>query len=275
MERTPIKQTDTAPAATKSALKQRPLTDFGVPTPPLKRKVPEGGHDDINDRFSELTNLIKSNQLVLLADSKSNFERNEKNYAELRAEIATQLTQTNERVEEIATTVAGNSSEIGKLQRQFEVMEQEKLSTHMTISGIEPSILNANANDLVKFATELFSSYGCAVNSDVIDQAFAVGISNERPRLIIVFKSVTIKSTVMRMKREKKDPRKIYFDHRMTSATSKLFHHVRHFAKNNGGRVFFYGSRVYFEKEPNQKKLIETVEDLPLPQDHPAQVVNQ
>jgi hypothetical protein len=157
---------------------------------------------------------------------------------------------------------ASSSEEMSNIQSKLETLEQEKLANHMMISGLPTATVDASKADPRKLALQTLQSFGCEVTSDEVEQAFVLNTHDDKRRVVVVFRSAFKKSEVMKKKRESNDSRKIYFDHRMTAAVSKLFHQARHHAKEKGGRAFLYGSSVFYEKEPNKKIRITKLEDL-------------
>jgi hypothetical protein len=219
--------------------------------------------DDIAKMILESQRVVMTNTA---AESNKLAERVGQKIDELRTEVFNEIKTINGRVttiEKVVTDMAASSSEeMNKIQHKLDTLDQEKLANHMTITGLQKETVESNKADPRKFALQTLQSFGCEVTSDDVEQAFVLNTHDDKRRVVVVFRSAFKKTEVMKKKRESNDPRKIYFDHRMTPAVSKLFHQVRHYAKEKGGRAFLYGSSVYYEKEPNKKVKITKMEDM-------------
>lgn len=263
-ERTPPKTTNLRDPS--SSLQKQSLMD-GFVTHSNKRQATESPNG--NDPFNDLAQLIQQNQKILLAQSQVQAEQIKQQIAgmetkvdNLRADFTSNFNAVNERVDHIETDFAQTSSEISSIQQKLEKFEQEKVNCQMVINGVETSIVDARKNDLRLFAFELLGSFACSPSDETVDDVFAINAYNDNRRIVVVFKTVAAKAEAMKKKRESKDTRKIFFDHRMVPSISKLFHQARHFAKETGGRAFLYGGSVYYEKAPNQKRRIDSADDL-------------
>jgi hypothetical protein len=272
LNRTPVKQDETknSRSASSFALKQSSLDTFveTSPLPSYKRKPEESPKmasslDDIAKMILESQRVVMTNTAV---ESNRLAERVGQKIDELRTEVFNEIKTINGRVTSIEKAVtdmaASSSEEMNKIQHKLDTLDQEKLANHMTISGLPTATVDASKTDPRKLALQTLQSFGCEVTSDEVEQAFVLNTHDDKRRVVVVFRSAFKKSEVMKKKRESKDARKIYFDHRMTPAVSKLFHQARHYAKENGGKAFLYGSSVYYEKEPNKKVKITKVDDL-------------
>lgn len=263
--RTPSKSTVSSANAVQHSPKQvqKTLLDFGINNP-QKRRYPDGGYDEGEITLESLARMMQGNHVTMLADSEARSAKSDRNFADLRSDITQQFNAVNSRVDRIESSVAQTSSHVSQLQRKFEMLEQEKLSAHMTISGVNVETIAANQTDLRKYALDLIRTFNVSINPcDVVD-VFALNVFEDKQRLVVVFRTAAAKVEVMKKKREAKDPRKIFFDHRMTPATSKLYHHARRHAKQVGGRAFLYGHAVYYENESKEKKRIDFEHDLPV-----------
>jgi hypothetical protein len=274
LNRTPVKQDETKNPRTTTpfTLKQSSLDTF-VETSPLpsynnKRKQEEP--PIMATSLDDIAKMILESQRVVLtntaAESNKLADRVGQKIDELRTEVFNEIKTINGRVtsiEKVVTDMAASSSEeMNKIQFKLETLEQEKLANHMTISGLPTATVDASKTDPRKLVVQTLQSFGCEVTGEEIEQAFVLNTHDDKRRVVVVFRSAFKKSEVMKKKRETKDSRKIYFDHRMTPAVSKLFHQARHHAKEKGGRAFLYGSSVFYEKEPNKKIKINKLEDL-------------
>jgi hypothetical protein len=272
LNRTPVKRDETKNSRTITpfALKQSSLDTFfeTSPLPNYKRKPEES--PEMGTSLDDIAKMILDSQRVVMTntavESDRLAERVGQKIDELRTEVFNEIKTINGRVTTIEKVVrdmaASSSEEMNKIQHKLETLEQEKLANHMTISGLPTATVDASKADPRKLALQTLQSFGCEVTNDDVEQTFVLNTHDDKRRVVVVFRSAFKKSEVMRKKRESNDSRKIYLDHRMTPAVSKLYHQARHHAKEKGGRAFLYGSSVFYEKEPNKKMKINKLEDL-------------
>lgn len=240
---------------------------FKAPSGKRKKTDSEDDEDDsaiVNDAFGLLMAKLDGNQEELRAMNSELREASRVQTSkidDLREEVSTKLEAVDARVGSLETTIGQATSDISTLQQKLDELEQDKLATHMEISGIEKAAADANKSDAKGFAIQLISSFNIELDISSIDQAFFQATRDEKRRLVVVFASVDIKVEVMKKKREAKDPRKIFFDHRMTFSTRKLFLSARKVAKEVGGRVFLYGGRVFYGKDKTSKVRISSASD--------------
>lgn len=241
------------------------MMDYGIAyTQNQKRRYPDGGYDGGEITLESLARMMQGNHLSLLADSEARAAKTDNNFLELRRDITDQISVMSSRVDKIEQSVTQTSSEVSQLQRKFDMLEQEKLSAHMTISGVTVETIAAHQTELRTYVLDLIRNFNVPLNPSDVTDVFALKALDNKQRLVVVFKTVAAKSEVMKKKREAQDPRKIYFDHRMTPATSKLYHHARRYAKQAGGRAVLYGNAVFYENELKQKTRVDSEHDLPI-----------
>jgi predicted nuclease with TOPRIM domain len=180
---------------------------------------------------------------------------------ELSDKLTSRLDATDLKVNELSETVTKTRSDVMDLQLKFDEIEQEKLATHMVISGIENSMIDSASNPQ-SLVRELLASYQIPIDDREIANAFSMKSSGDKRKIVVVFHSTVKKIEVMKRKRESSDRRKIFFDHRMTAKTSELYHKVRLHAKEKGGKAILYGGRVHYAVDGKAKMRIKAVEDL-------------
>lgn len=268
VERTPIKTLESRLAPTKQSSMDAYTTPV-INNRVLNIKRHASDHPSDSDSFSDLARLIQQNHQDSMAFAQAQTEQIKNQLADvdskvdaLRADVNTNFSAVNERIDRIEMDAARASNDIISLQQKLEKLEQGKLDCQMVINGIEPATVDARKDDLAHFTLELLTSFGCPSDPNNINEVFVIKAFNDKRRIVVAFKTVAAKLEVMKKKRESQDTRKIYFDHRMTPAINKLYHQARHFAKDKGGRAFLYGGSVYYEKAPKAKRRIDSAEDL-------------
>lgn len=180
---------------------------------------------------------------------------------ELSNNLTSRLDATDLKVNTLCETVTKTQSDVEDLQLKLEEIEQDKLATHMVISGIENSTIDSAAN-LRALVIELFTSYQIPIENRDLENVFSMKSSGDKRKIVTVFQSAAKKVEVMKLKRGSPDGRKIFFDHRMTAKTSELYHKVRLHAKEKGGKAVMYGGRVHYAVDGKTKMRIKTLKDL-------------
>lgn len=249
-------------AGTRSGVvKQSTLGNFLTKNQTPKR--PRG--DTSPDPFQAILDTMERNQAELRQFQSSisgSHQENSSKIDNLRQELTGNLEVIDGRVQQLESTVGKVNCDIGSLQRRLDELGQDKLESHMEINGIEASNINANAEDLKAFSCSLIQSFRVNILASDISRVYVLDARENRKRLVVVFNSTSVKASVMRAKREAKDPRRIFFDHKMTHTTKDLFMKTRQVAKEKGGRAILLGGRVFHANGQNRKTRIATPEDL-------------
>jgi seryl-tRNA synthetase len=235
------------------------FSPVGAASNPPKRKAMdlENG-DDESDPFQLIRDMMMQNQEEL---RQMNANTNTK-LDELSSDVTSKLDAVASRVGSLESTVTKTTDDIAQMQQRLNDLEQEKLASHMEISGVVAQPVDANKADIKNYAAQLIRSFKVQFDIASIVNAFVLNLRDDKRKIVVEFSSVSVKNSVMKQKREAKDPRKIYFDHRMTPAVRDIFLRARRVAKEKGGRVFLYGSRVFYGKDNNTKVCIASLDDL-------------
>jgi hypothetical protein len=155
-----------------------------------------------------------------------------------------------------------NERALSEFHRKFEEMEQEKLANHMIINGVQTEQVDRNKNDMTRFTTSIFANFNITVDANEIEQAYSFEVATGRRRIVVIFKSLSKKLAVMAAKRKCANAEKIYFDHRTTAAYGEILRKLREFSKENGGKSFIYGNRVYYQKDQQPKVRVNSVAEI-------------
>lgn len=257
--RTPPKSTrssENTASPTACLVKQSSLSSFFDPVN-KKRSKPDIA-DDVDDEAP-----AASDPLGLLMSMM------EKNHAEITRKMDTNHNDVTSKIsaiggnlEVLESTVAKATSDISAIQQKMDEIDQDKLDSHMIINGADTSQVDANKNDMKQFAINLIHSFQIPIDASDVDQAYAFPVATTKRRIVVVFRSSAVKSGVMAAKRASTDERSLYFDHRVTAVNGELLRQLRQLAKTNGGRAFLYGGRVYYQKPPNTRIRINSLEDI-------------
>lgn len=258
MERTPppkknpstVKKLITELGTPIGATKQTSLSGFLIQSS-SKRNRQSPGCDNDGDPLSMILSAMDRNQC----------ETN-KRFDSLNATVESKLNAVDAKVDSLECSVSKATSDIGALQRRLDEADQDKLSTHMVINGVEASLVDRNKTDMLNFAIQLFGSFQITVAPADIEKAYAFSVDNNKRRVIVIFQSSAVKQKIMSAKRASKDERKIYFDHRVTAKFGEILRQLRAFAKVDGGRAFLYGGRVHYQKEPNTRIRVDSIDEI-------------
>lgn len=248
---------------TRPVVKQSTLGNFLTKNQTPKR--PRDENSSSPDPLQAILDTMERNQAELRQFQSSIFgslQENSSKIDNLRQELTGNLEIIDGRVQQLESTVGKVNCEVGSLQRRLDELEQDKLESHMEINGVETRNIDANSEDLKAFSCSLIQSFHVNILACDISRIYVLDARENKKRLVVVFNSASVKASVMKAKREARDPRGIFFDHRMTPATKNLFMKTRQVAKEKGGRAILLGGRVFHANGPNRKTRIASLEDL-------------
>jgi hypothetical protein len=135
-------------------------------------------------------------------------------------------------------------------------IQQEKLATHMEITGVPKTAIDQRQQDLTALAREIITSFGVTIEPSAVQHAFARTIEKiDKSIIVVLFRSVEEKARIMRTKRESMDKRPIFFDHRLTQTNRVLFSAARKAARESGGKAFVNRGRVFIVKDTNKMRV--------------------
>jgi hypothetical protein len=234
------------------------FSSAGNPSNPPKRKATEMVNAD-----GEL-NIFEALRDMMLQNHEEMRQMNSRlasKIDDLRIDLTSKLDAVGSRVQTLESTVNKMAVDITQLQKRLNDLEQNKLDSHMEISGVDATCVDANKADIKAFTSQLIRSFQVQLDTASIVNAFVINVRDNKRKVVVEFSSAAIKNSIMKQKREAKDPRKIYFDHRMTPPVRDLFLRARRVAKEKGGRVFLYGGRVFYGQDSNTKVHIASLND--------------
>lgn len=229
----------------RTPLTKRPRSDVEDPPNHSDPETPVSPNDNVMTMMATLMKQMQKNH----AEVKEEF-------IEVKSGICERLDKMESSVSAIDSTVNKAVSDIVTLQRKMDEIEQDKLASHMEITGVDTKEVDANKADIKSFVRRLFVSFDIVCDPESIVDTFVQNLREDKRRIVVVFTTSIVKSNIMKKKRESSNPKKIFFDHRMTSITRDLYLKSRRAAKVKGGRVFLYGGRVYYSVNENSKKRI-------------------
>jgi hypothetical protein len=264
MQRTPP---NTSKAISQPAGSSEPTTRQG----PSKRGRKNAFDDSISPKTTAQSNNEMNMQTILDA-IKTAADLQMKKFDELNAAVTTQFVRVNEDIAEVKDRMNQHDMDIEFLRRRVNDIEQDKFAAHMEITGVEKATIEQRQHDLKVFARETIASFGIPFDPTAVQHAFVRNIEKlNKSIIIVVLKSFEEKAHVMRAKRESKDKRPIFFDHRLTHANRVLFSAARKAAKESGGKAYVNRGRIFVAKENNKFRVassndIETYKSsLPVP----------
>jgi chromosome segregation ATPase len=242
----------------KGSTQQEILSYF---TPNNKRSRNDYPETDIDDLIKETGDVNRAMMMMM--------QRNHDYVTKRFDNLEDNFTTFHSRLEGLGTEVSSlkdglesTNDSVMELQQKLDDWEQEKLSNHMTINGIDAVQVDGNKNNMKSFVTAIIRSFNIQVEESQIEQAFSFPVGNAQRRVIVIFNNSTSKHNIMAAKRVSKDERKIFFDHRTTAKVGELLRQVRAFSNINGGRAFLYGGHVFFQKDPAPKIRVKSLKDI-------------
>lgn len=184
---------------------------------------------------------------------------------DLSATVSTQFAKVNDdlsKVSDVSDRLQQHDKDIDFLKRHVNDIEQEKLASHIEITGIDKATIAQRQQDLTNFAREVIASFGIQFDPAVVQHAFVRTVEKINMSIVVVtLATIEAKIFIMKKKRESPDQRKIFFDHRLTSLNRALFTASRRVAKEAGGKSFVDRGRIFIVRD-NEKARINSFSDL-------------
>lgn len=210
--------------------------------------------------LKELFKAILNNN----ADIKKSRDEQLTKFEEMKNEVNSKIANTNARIDVIATDVDKITDDVNSLKIKFNELEQDKLANYMDVTGIDDATINKNKSDALKLTHDIFKSFKFVYDHSVVSRAYIREIrSLKKFVLVVIFTSYDEKMKIMKLKREVKVHRNIFFDHSMTPATRKIFVSAKQRAKTIGAKSTFLGhGRVFIYFDENKKIKVNSVDDV-------------
>lgn len=183
-------------------------------------------------------------------------------FDDLSEKVTTQIEKVNKGLEKVSDRVDRHDKDIDFLKRHVNDMEQEKLAADIEITGIAKADIDKHQQNLTAFAREVIASFGIQFDHAVVQHAFVRTVAKANFSVIVVMlSSVEAKTHIMKKKREAENPRKIFFDHRLTNMNRALVTATRKAMKESGWKVFVNRGRIFIASD-NEKHRIVSFEDI-------------
>ena len=151
------------------------------------------------------------------------------------------------------------------LKRQINEQQQDKISSHMEISGIPSTIINSSENPKV-IAEEALSACNISFEKSSIVRAYKriVNIHNEPTTIITaVFNNYDEKLRIMKLKRARNKNGTIFLNHALTQTNRSLFVQAKKLCKNSKFYSFIANGQIFIRKENESQSLkIRSTDDL-------------
>lgn len=216
---------------------------------------------------NEIMEAIKSNHLAVsqkldhLVNEQSSIAADISSLKNDNAEIRSHLnTNTNE----IRALHQGQSD----ISMRLNDLEQNAISLHMEISGINPDLVKPPA-DPMQLVLSLLDSYRIQYASSDIEKVLVRFIrrnDSSLPIVTVIFSTMDEKIQVMKRKKEvdPENSQRIFFSHALTPYNRNLFARARQVGKEAGIRfVFVANGRIYLREEQAVKgTCVRTVDEL-------------
>lgn len=193
-------------------------------------------------------------------------------FEELRNDVNSQLTEMHSHISNIsdrmsATEVTSSvqSSDILGMKSRLTAIEQEKLSSYMSISGIRHDVIQPRRHDAPAFARELIHGMGITFqDSDIIDAYIFELPQTKTLKMTVIFNNFRTKISVMWQKRERAGNSGIYFENAMIPEVRHLFSRARHVARSSIGlkNAILKSNKVHIVKADDSLLLVNSEADV-------------
>lgn len=142
---------------------------------------------------------------------------------------------------------------------RLNILEQNNLSSLMEIKGVEKKSLE-KINDLKGYLINLFASYDFVCSEGQIEYAYVKEVKSKGGQvsvIIVKFINEVIKKNLMINKFKKKDERKLFFNHVLTSYNRALLGKAKSVGKElNLPMVSFRDGKVHMRKDRESRSII-------------------
>lgn len=203
-----------------------------------KRKNADGDADPFAALTARITAEIRNSNTETTAALGAKID-------ELGDRISSRVDQVESRVAAVESAVTECTSNVANLDMRVNDVEQAALLMHMDITGLDAANIEAGKGNPKLIVTELFTSLAITFNPDDIQAAFIRHVGMGKSVVTVVFFSFESKLAIMKKKRESRDQRKLFFDHRLTRLNRSLFLEARRLVKDKViDSVFIKSGRV-------------------------------
>lgn len=220
--------------------------------------------DTAHQKDSYLCKMMELN----FKEMRDNNARQLKEFSELRDALNIKLDGINTRAETTNAKVDKNSSDISYLRRRQNEADQDRLATHMEISGLTHADIESNKDKLTDYVIEICLKYGLRTNKSAIQRVYTRDVTKRDPPkrlLVVIFTTPEVKYGIMKGKRESADNKDgIFFDNCMTAFTRALYMESRKVAKIIDAKsAFIRNGRIFISFNTSDKPLkINSFEEL-------------
>lgn len=224
------------------------------PSPPSNRKF-------TNDDIGKLLCAFRSEM-----NEKCNNQIDE--ITDLRTDLNNKLGTFEKDLTKTKTRVDKNTNDIDYLKRRMNEVDQDKLASHMEISGLKPEEIQQHKEDLKTLVLKTLKAYNARIDPDEIARVYVREVKMQaavKSLLVVIFKNIDTKMNVMKKKKDSKTANTvIYFDHCLTAYTRALFMQARKSMKEIGGKTAFVSNgRVFIVLNDTEKpKRINSFEEI-------------
>jgi hypothetical protein len=150
------------------------------------------------------------------------------------------------------------ANDVSELQEKFNELEQEKLNSHMEISGLE-SLNVERCSSPIDTAKNVFEKLGILVNPQFISHAFTRHYTDKKgvnkSPLTVVFTSseIMLKAISDKVNLDKGKKPSVFFSPVLTKRNRALFMRARQVAKNINAKAYVISGRIYMRRELDKR----------------------
>lgn len=133
-------------------------------------------------------------------------------------------------------STATHSNVLRTLTSRLSSLEQDKLSSHMSIAGIRRDLLESRRGDAANFARELIRSMHITLQDQQVRDAYIFEMQQTKTlKLTVIFDNFRTKVSVMKQKRDRSEFSSIYFENAMIPEVRHLLNRARILARESVG----------------------------------------
>lgn len=268
--------TTSTPPTVKKVLQPSKINQFFTVTPGKRYQPDYATHNDELEMDSRTVNEPSLGDILMAINGVKSEVRTStalqmEKIEELRSDMNSQLTEmhsqisdVSKRISTVETSSASQSADVSMLKNRLMTLEQEKLSTHMSISGIRRQVLEPRKREAASYARELIRGMGIPIQDGAIIDAYVFELPRTKTlKLTVIFDNFHTKVNVMRAKRAITGDTGIYFENAMIPEVRQLFARARNIARSAVGlkSAILKSNKVYIVKSDDSLLIVSTEAD--------------
>lgn len=245
-----------------SSITQHKLNQYQYHGTPLKRSRTDDTTDNTTSMMQILMSIKEdtSRHTEQLQTVESKIERQQATIEEMKTNLECKIKDVDVKFTQLDAKV---DNELSSLRSEINELQQEKLSAHMDITGLNSADVQMCDQDAKAGTINIMNRFGINVQLSNLRSAYMRTTRGHHKHILTaIFESAEEKVAVLKRKREWQGKTDIFFNHSMTPATRQLLGASKKKAKDFGSYAFLRRGKVFIKGGNNEMLRISKFSDL-------------